>query len=75
MFSAQMGTGSNASSTMWVITPRSTPYIRVIDSVGRIAYAQYKPSIRAAKPTITLKSGIKIVDGSGTKNDPFEISE
>jgi hypothetical protein len=79
MFSSQLGSGYSTSSNMWLITPYSTSVMRLVDNHGFLNY--YSPSSNAfgVRPSINLKSGIKITGGTGyvggDVNSPFEISE
>ena len=61
------------NTTYWTLTPYSTSYVRnVIDS----GYGDYNSSAHSdgSRPSMNLKSTVKIVSGTGTKSDPFVIS-
>ena len=79
MFSAQLGSVYSSSSYMWPITPHSTSNVRIVANGG--LPDNYSPSSRAfgVRPSINLKSDIKITGGTGyvggNTNSPFEISE
>ncbi|MBR7042108.1 MAG: hypothetical protein IKI04_01260, partial [Bacilli bacterium] len=79
MFSSQLGSGYSTSSNMWIITPYSTSNVRNVNYIGYLNY--YSPSSDAygVRPSVNLKSGIKITGGTGyvggDVNSPFEISE
>ncbi len=62
----------NNGLTWWTLTPND------VSSVYRILYSgnMYASSPGAAvgvRPSINLKSDVKIVSGSGTKNDPYRL--
>jgi len=73
MFSSQLGSGYNNSSTMWLITPFSSS-VRIVNYGGSLGHS-YNPSsdTYAVRPTINLKSTIVIKGGDGTLEHPFEI--
>ena len=85
MFSAQLGSGFTSSINIWTITPfaESEPpyykYVRYVRNSGGNGYSQPSSSSQGVRPSITLKSGIKITGGTGyvggETNSPFEISE
>ena len=65
-----------SSSPMWLMNPCSTldSYVWEFNYSGSLFYAN--PSkINGGRPSINLKSSIKITGGKGTKDNPFEISE
>ena len=57
----------------WTLTPYSTSYVWNVDNSG---YASYiSPSYaRGVRPSINLKSSVKIVDGDGTVSNPYRLS-
>ena len=73
MFASQQGSGSSTSSSMWLMNPNSTWYVWVVGGSGasNIAGPYYT---NGARPSINLKSNIKVTGGKGTKDNPFEIS-
>ncbi|MGN0993000.1 MAG: hypothetical protein ACI4PE_03680 [Bacilli bacterium] len=75
MFASQQGSGYSLSSNMWLMNPYSTSYVwRVYNDGGGGNY--YGPTNACGgRPSINLKSNIKITGGKGTKDNPFEISE
>ena len=79
MFSSQLGTGYSSSSYIWLITPYSTSNVRLVYNIGHLYYSSPSGSTYGVRPSINLKSGIKITGGSGyvggDVNSPFEISE
>ena len=57
----------------WIITPYSSVYPRCIASGGNssnVSNLNYRYGIR---PTINLKSDVKIVSGNGTEDDPYRL--
>ena len=79
MFSSQMSP-RDFSSTQYIftLTPVTTMEIRSV-SVNGYLYTLNHSNSYAVRPSITLKSGIKITGGKGyvggNTNSPFEISE
>ena len=56
----------------WTISPLSSDpdYVFLVSSDGHLSdnFAEYRDSVR---PSVYLKSGIKITSGSGTNSDPY----
>ena len=79
MFSSQLGSGKSSSSYIWIITPRSTSLVRNVGSSGYLSHDLPSREAFGVRPSINLKSGIKITGGTGyvggDTNSPFEISE
>ena len=79
MFSSQLGSGYSTSSDMWTVTPNSTSIVRYVNNYGFLYGNWPSGSAYGVRPSITLKSGIKITGGTGyvggDTNSPFEISE
>ena len=62
--------GNNAS--YWTLTPYSTSYVYYVSS-DRVR--SDNPGISyGSRPSMNLKSTVKIVSGTGTKSDPFQLS-
>ena len=57
----------------WTLTPYSTSDVRFVDNNG---YADSNTSTIAngVRPSINLKSSVKIVDGDGTVSNPYRLS-
>ncbi len=72
MFATQQAGGSSNSSTIWLINRVSTSYVNYIGSSGNGNYTSPNGSF-AARPTVHLKSTVKILSGSGTENDPYVV--
>ena len=50
-------------------------YVREINAAGTTLSNAANNSNFTVRPSITLKQGIKITDGNGMQDNPFEISE
>ena len=74
MFASQQGSGSSSSDTMWLMNPENTSYAWYVNGSGQ-GISSGPSSTYGGRPSINLKSNIKITDGNGTKDNPFEISE
>ena len=79
MFSSQLGSGYSTSSKIWTITPYSTSHVRSVYGDGSLINGSPSAAAYGVRPSINLKSGIKITGGTGyvggDVNSPFEISE
>ena len=56
----------------WTLTPYSTSYVRGVYSTGNSDDSPMNSA--GSHPSMNLKSTVKIVSGTGTKSDPFVIS-
>jgi len=58
----------------WTLTPYSSSYVWYVGSYG--SADSYSPSINSsgARPSINLKSNVKIVDGDGTIDNPYRLN-
>ncbi len=74
MFSAQLGSGYSSSSTIWLITPYSGSYVRYVSTSGTLNYKSPSSYAYGVRPSINLKSTIKISGGSGTESSPYTVS-
>ena len=79
MMSAQQSTLTHISSLtnykyMWLITPCNSSYVRSVNISGG-SLSGYDPSSKAlgVRPTLHLKSGTRIISGSGFIDDPYVI--
>ena len=63
--------GNNTS--YWTLTPHISHYDRSVSSYG-IDDGDSKWSSYGLRPSMNLKSTVKIVSGTGTKSDPFVLS-
>ena len=80
MFSSQLGSGLSSSSATWTITPHSTSTVYYMVNDGSLgAHTPSSDAYCGVRPSIVIKSGIKITGGTGyiggDTNSPFEISE
>ena len=57
----------------WILTPYSTSNVRYVYNNGNVHYDSPTYS-NGSRPSMNLKSTVKIVSGTGTKSDPFVIS-
>ena len=72
MFASQQESGYSSSSKMWLMNP-SASLVWDVNSIGN--GFNYSPNdTYGGRPSINLKSSIKITGGKGTKDNPFEIS-
>ena len=56
----------------WTLTPYSTSYVRNVINYGNAG--NYSPSTaRGVRPSINLKSSVKIVNGNGTIDNPYRL--
>ena len=61
------------NTTYWTLTPYSASYVRNVGSSGDVS-SRSPTSSSGSRPSMNLKSTVKIVSGTGTKSDPFVIS-
>ncbi len=59
----------------WTLTPYSSSYVRSVNYSGR-ADNRNSPSSasRGVRPSINLKSSVRIVDGDGTIDNPYRLN-
>ena len=57
----------------WTLTPYSSSYVRCVYNYDYVSY--YSPSSNSlgVRPSLNLKSNVQIVNGDGTKNNPFTL--
>ena len=75
MFASQQGSSSSSSSSyMWLMNPSSDSLVWHVHFSGN--GGNHGPTYTGrGRPSLNLKSSIKITGGNGTKENPFEISE
>ena len=56
----------------WTLTAYDMSYIQSIDNYGK-QYYYSSSSMNGARPSINLKSNVKIVDGDGTIDNPYRL--
>ena len=61
------------NTTYWTLTPYSASYVRYVSSNGDVG-SRSPTSSSGSRPSMNLKSTVKIVSGTGTKSDPFILS-
>ena len=74
MFSSQFGDGSGSSTNTWLMTIYSSSYVWGVYNYGRADY-DGPTSSRGVRPSMYLKSDVKIVSGSGMPHDPYVITQ
>ena len=57
----------------WTLTPYSTSNVRYVDYNGR-ANNDNPANANGVRPSINLKSNVKIVDGDGTVDNPYRLN-
>ena len=63
----------NNGLAWWTLTPKSSSNVRSVDYRGRANY--YSSSLAyGVRPSINLKSNVKIVDGDGTVDNPYRLN-
>ena len=72
IFSAQQNGGFSNSSTMWLVNQKSLTEGWQITANG-LGKGEVQNSSSAARPTVHLKSTVKIISGSGTEDDPYVV--
>ena len=58
----------------WTLTPYSSSNVRYVNYYGSDAYNDSPPFARGVRPSINLKSSVKIVDGDGTIDNPYRLN-
>ena len=56
----------------WTLTPYNTSEVRYVNSHGYGSYNRATYSF-GPRPSINLKSAVKIIDGDGTSNNPYRL--
>ena len=56
----------------WTLTPYSTSYVRYVSCIGN-ADSNSPSNAFGVRPSINLKSSVKIVNGNGTIDDPYRL--
>jgi hypothetical protein len=65
-------TSSGNNATYWLLTPYSASYVRGVCSNGSAYYGGPTYTV-GVRPSINLKSSVKITGGAGTKSNPYTI--
>ena len=58
----------------WTLTPHSSYSVRFVYNDGNATYASPSISSVGARPSINLKSNVKIVNGDGTIDNPYRLN-
>jgi len=56
----------------WVLTPWSASRVCYVYNYGNVSYNSPMTSL-GSRPSINLKSAVKIIDGDGTSNNPYRL--
>ena len=57
----------------WSITPESSTNVRCVTGIGTVT--SYTPNLQhGIRPSINLKSSVRIVDGEGTLDNPYRLN-
>ncbi len=71
MFATLQDSVQSLNNSMWFITPYSSAFLWTIDYYG-VDYNE-PTSTFGARPTVHLKSTVKIISGTGTETDPYVV--
>ena len=58
----------------WTLTPYSSSYVWYVSYNGRNSLNSPSSTSLGVRPSINLKSNVKIVDGDGTINNPYRLN-
>ena len=72
MFATQQAGGSTNSIAMWLMNRYSTSRVWFVDKLG-IGSNIYPTPAYGGRPTLHLKSSVKIIRGTGTETDPYVV--
>jgi len=75
MFSSQFGDGYNSSTSIWLMTRWGTLNDLVVFDNSVVSGASASTYYMMVRPSMYLKSNVKIVSGSGMQNDPYVITQ
>ena len=64
----------NNGLSWWTLTPHSSYYVRFVYIDDNATYASPSSSSVGARPSINLKSNVKIVNGDGTIDNPYRLN-
>ena len=57
----------------WSLTPYNSSGVRYVHTFGNTNYSSPYSSLYGTRPSINLKSDVKIVDGDGTVDNPYRL--
>ena len=63
----------NNGLNWWTSTPYSSTHFNVISEIGVYGYSPASTNSVGVRPSINLKSNVKIVSGDGTLNNPYRL--
>ena len=63
----------NNGLVWWTLTPYSTSYVRGVNHYGVGSYDSPTYLSHGSRPSINLKSAVKIIDGDGTIDNPYRL--
>jgi len=63
----------NNGSFWWTLTPYSTSHVCYVDYSGSGGGGLASEASNGSRPSINLKSAVKIIDGDGTSNNPYRL--
>ena len=75
MFSTQFGNGSSSSAITWLMTKYSDSDVWQVLHFARTNYISPINNNYGVRPSMYLKSNVKITSGSGMPHDPYTISQ
>ncbi len=58
----------------WTLTPYSTSIVHSVSSNGSVFNNDFPSNANGARPSINLKSSVRIVSGDGTKDNPYRLN-
>ena len=57
----------------WTLTPYRSSYVRYVYEDGDVDYSNASTNSYGVRPSINLKSSVRIVDGNGTIENPYRL--
>ena len=58
----------------WTLTPYSSSHVRYVLSYGSANSTSPSSFLYGVRPSINLKSSVRIVDGDGTIDNPYRLN-
>ena len=58
----------------WTLTPYSSSYVRYVSNDGYASRYSSSSNSNGVRPSINLKSSVRIVDGDGTIDNPYRLN-
>ncbi len=72
MFATQQSGGNSNSINMWLINRFASLEVWFVNNICQVSHG-YSYNANGARPTVHLKSTVKILSGSGTELDPYVV--